>query len=163
MNEQLVQLLLTHAQIVFKYLRKIGASKEDAEDVIQEAIVKTIEYIDQVQLDSMRAWLFKVALHRYYTLYKKQKIVSQFTDEELATLQHAFHLEEQIEQNEQQRIILEALQGLQDNFQQLLILKYFSDLSYKEIASILDVSEAHVKTYLARARKALRKKLEEIT
>ena len=159
MNEHLVQLLLTHAQIVFKYLRKIGASKEDAEDVVQEAI----EYIDQVQLDSMRAWLFKVALHRYYTLYKKQKIVSQFTDEELATLQHAFHLEEQIEQNEQQRIVLEALQGLQDHFQQLLILKYFSDLSYKEIAAIVDVSEAHVKTYLARARKALRKKLEEIT
>ena len=76
MNEHLVQLLLTHAQIVFKYLRKIGASKEDAEDVVQEAIVKTIEYIDQVQLDSMRAWLFKVALHRYYTLYKKQKIVN---------------------------------------------------------------------------------------
>ena len=43
MNEHLVQLLLTHAQIVFKYLRKIVASKEDAEDIVQEAIVKTFK------------------------------------------------------------------------------------------------------------------------
>ena len=40
-------------------------------------------------------------------------------------------------------------------------MKYFMELSYKEISNILDMPESHVKTYLQRARKALRVKWEE--
>ena len=85
--------LLEEAQIVFKYLLKIGATKEDAEDVVQQAIMKTIECISQVQVEKLRAWLFKVALHRYYTLYNKNKrsasngIVVTGTAESLKQLQ----------------------------------------------------------------------------
>lgn len=161
MKRQWERYLLQEAKIVFKYLIKIGVAKEDAEDIVQEAIIKTIGCLSQIEANKLRAWLFKVALNRYYTIYNKKKIQSYLTDEDIQQLQASVNIEEQLisrEQNEQLRL---ALIQLPQQFQQLLIMKYFMDLSYKEIASIIDHSENHVRTYLQRARKALRKKWEE--
>lgn len=161
MKRQWERYLLQEAKIVFKYLIKIGVAKEDAEDIVQEAIIKTIGCLSQIEANKLRAWLFKVALNRYYTIYNKKKIQSYLTDEDIQQLQASVNIEEQLisrEQNEQLRL---ALLQLPQQFQQLLIMKYFMDLSYKEIASIIDYSENHVRTYLQRARKALRKKWEE--
>lgn len=162
MNELWEQYLLREANVVFKYLMKIGATKEDAEDVVQEAIIKTIECLSQIQAENLRAWLFKVALHRYYTLYNKKKSVVFLTDDELAQFQSALNVEQQMILDEQRTKLREALQGLSDTFSQLLVMKYFMELSYKEMASILDVSENHIRTYLQRARKALRKQWEDM-
>jgi len=161
MKRQWERYLLQEAKIVFKYLIKIGVAKEDAEDIVQEAIIKTIECLSQIEANKLRAWLFKVALNRYYTIYNKKKTLSYLTDEDIQQFQASINIEEQLISREQYEQLRLALLQLPQQFQQLLIMKYFMDLSYKEIASIIDHSENHVRTYLQRARKALRKKWEE--
>lgn len=161
MDRQWERYLLNEAEIVFKYLIKIGATKEDAEDVVQESIMKTIECLSQINAEKLRAWLFKVALHRYYTLYNKKKTQAFLTDEEIKQFQSSINIEEQLILGEQNMKLRETLQKLPQNFQQLLVMKYFMELSYKDMAAILDVSENHIRTYLQRARKALRKQWEE--
>lgn len=156
------QLLLAHAEIVFKYLIKMGATKEDAEDIIQETIMKTIECLQQIEPKKMRAWMFKVAIHRYYTLYNKNKTIVHLNEEDLEKLKSVIeHVELNLLTKEMASELKEALQGLQPTFQQLLILKYYMELSYKEISEILDLKETHVKTYLQRARKSFKKIWEE--
>lgn len=163
MNKDWEQLLLSHAEVVFKYLLKMGATKEDAEDVVQEAIIKTIECLTTIQSENLRAWLFKVALNRYYTMYNKQKRMTSLGEEDIEKLKSALDdVELQFLQKEQNSKVVEALQELQPVFQQLLLMKYDMDLSYKEIASILAVSESHVKTYLQRARKTFKKQWEAL-
>ncbi|MFF5995406.1 RNA polymerase sigma factor [Lysinibacillus sp. KU-BSD001] len=162
MNNEWEQLLLEHAKVVFKYLIKIGATKEDAEDITQEMIIKTIECIQQIEPEKMRAWMFKVAIHRYYSLYNKNKSVVRLNHDDLERLKTVFeHVESDLLMKEQANELVEALQGLQPKFQQLLILKYYMELSYKEISEILDVKETLVKTYLQRARKSFKKIWEE--
>ena len=112
--------------------------------------MKTIECISQIQVEHLRAWLFKVALHRYYTLYNKKKSVVFLTDDELVQFQSSLNIEEQIIVDEQHEKLRTALQGLSDTFSQLLVMKYFMELSYKEMANILEVSENHIRTYLKR-------------
>lgn len=156
------RLLLAHAQVVFSYLLKIGATKEDAEDIVQETLIKTIECMQKIDAGNLRAWLFKVAIHRYYTLYNKQKRTIHFSDEELAQLLPALeNIEFTILQKEQNRLLQQAMDTLNPTYQQLLIMKYYMDLSYKEMATILEVSDSHIKTYLMRARKALKAQWEE--
>ncbi len=162
MKTEWEQLLLEHAKIVFKYLIKIGATKEDAEDITQETIIKTIECLQQIEAEKMRAWMFKVAIHRYYSIYNKNKSVVMLNDEELESLKPALeYVENNLLTKEQANELAEALQGLQPTFQQLLILKYYMELSYKEIGVILDMKESIVKTYLQRARKSFKKIWEE--
>jgi len=156
------QLLLEHAKIVFKYLIKIGATKEDAEDITQETIIKTIECLQQIEPDKMRAWMFKVAIHRYYSLYNKNKTMVHLNDEDLEKLKPAIeHVELNLLSKEMSRELGEALQGLTPTFQQLLILKYYMDFSYKEISEIVSMKETNVKTYLQRARITLKKLWKE--
>lgn len=156
------QLLLEHAKVIFKYLIKIGAVKEDAEDITQETIMKTIECLQQIEPEKMRAWMFRVAIHRYYSLYNKNKSVVMLNHEELELLIPALeHVEKNLLMKEQAIELEAALQELQPKFQQLLILKYYMELSYKEISQIFDVKETFVKTYLQRARKSFKQIWEE--
>lgn len=161
MKRQWERQLLLDAEIVFKYLIKIGVAREDAEDVVQEAIIKTIECLSQIEADQLRAWLFKVALNRYYTLYNKKKTQSYLSDEDIKQFQASINIEEHLISSERNNQLHQSLLQLPHHQQQLLIMKYFMDLSYKEIATIIDRSENYVRTYLQRARKALRKKWEE--
>lgn len=162
MNNEWGQLLLEHAKIIFKYLIKIGAPKEDAEDITQETIMKTIECLQQIEPEKMRAWMFKVAIHRYYSLYNKNKSVVRLNQEDLELLIPALeHVEKNLLMKEQANELEAALQELQPKFQQLLILKYYMELSYKEISEVFDVKETFVKTYLQRARKSFKKIWEE--
>ncbi|GLC90310.1 DNA-directed RNA polymerase sigma-70 factor [Lysinibacillus piscis] len=154
--------MLAQAEVVFKYLLKIGARKEDAEDIVQETIVTTMECLTTIQPEYLRAWLFKVALNRYYTLYNKQQRMTYWGEEELERVSSALADGEQSYlQKEHNERLYETLQGLQPMFQQLLLMKYDMEFSYKEIATVLAVSEAHVKTYLQRARATFKKRWEE--
>lgn len=161
MERQWERYLLQEAEIVFKYLIKIGATREDAEDIVQEAIIKTIECLSQIEANKLRAWLFKVALNRYYTLYSKKKTQSYLSDEDIEQIKASINIEVQLISSEQKKQLQQVLLQLPQHQQQLLIMKYFMDLSYKEIATIIDRSENYVRTYLQRARKALRKKWED--
>lgn len=79
-------LLFDEAKLVFKYLLKMGASKEDAEDIVQDTLYRTIKQIDSIHEDKVRAWLFKVAINNYYNLYHKRKALVQLTSEEIEIL-----------------------------------------------------------------------------
>lgn len=162
MKHKWEQLLLAHAKIVFKYLIKIGATKEDTEDITQETIIKTIECLQQVERDKMRAWMFKVAIHRYYLLYNKNKTLVALNEEDLEKLKPIIeNVEVTLLTKEVANELLETLQKLPPVFQQLLILKYYKEFSYKEISDILSIKETNVKTYLQRARKSFKKIWED--
>ena len=162
MNNIWEQILLEHARIIFKYLIKIGATREDAEDITQETIMKTIECLQQIEPEKMRAWMFKVAINRYYSLYNKNTSVVTLSEVDLERLLPVFeHVEINMLTEEEVSELKRVLHVLQPTFQHLRILKYYMDLSYKEISEILNMKETQVKTYLQRARKSFKKIWEE--
>lgn len=157
-DETLEKYLLEEAKIVFKYLKKMGASTEDAEDIIQETLYKTIKNIDAINEDKVRAWLFKVAINSYYNLYNKNKRQSNFDISDLENLKMITEsTEDSFLIGEKTKVIHKILDMLKPSYKNLLVLKYFLNMSYKEIADIMDMNEQKVKVYLYRARKKFRK------
>lgn len=67
-NKQLQEKLLA----IYKTLLTMGARKEDAEDIVQETAIQFIQYIDGISPNDASAWLYKVAIHKYYDLIKSQ-------------------------------------------------------------------------------------------
>ncbi len=146
------QLLLDEVKVVYKYLIKMGASKEDAEDIVQDTLVKVLKNIDVIHQDRIRAWLFKVAINGYYNLFSKEKRSSKHI-KSLSNMEFfAQNTEEQIITKERNDEIYKALDLLKPSYKNLLVFKYFLGLSYKDIADILEISESNVKVYLYRAR-----------
>lgn len=152
-DETLERLLLVEMKVVFRYLLKIGATKEDAEDIVQDTLYKALKNIDSIQADKITAWLFKVAINSYYTLYNKNKKQSHVSIDEMEGLKLLSEgTEDHIVTEERKHDIREALNLLKPSYKNLLVLKYVLELSYRDLANILDLSEQQVKTYLYRAR-----------
>lgn len=150
-------LLIEETVIIYKYLIKMGASKEDAEDIIQDTICKGIENIDALEEGKVSAWLFKVAINGYYNLYNKKKRTNINLDEGiLSELYSDKSVEGDILSTEFKEKVQKVLDSLKESYRSLLILKYFLELSYKEIGDLLDLNESTVKTYLYRARNKFR-------
>jgi RNA polymerase sigma-70 factor (ECF subfamily) len=134
--------------LIYKYLISIGASKEDAEDIVQETFIKTYENIDVLIDGNIKAWMFKVSINKFYTLYKKSKINISLTDELSAAIEGDFnigHVDNAIEMNR----VLELLKESEKN---LLVLKYSMGLSYRNIGNLLNIEEGSAKTLCYRAR-----------
>ncbi|WP_107942805.1 RNA polymerase sigma factor [Metasolibacillus fluoroglycofenilyticus] len=158
-NKQLQEKLLA----IYKTLLTMGARKEDAEDIVQETAIQFIQYIDGISPNDASAWLYKVAIHKYYDLIKKsksqQKYIISFQLDDL--LEHSTPEIVVIRQELQQEIIAQ-LATLSDKEAQLILLKYSADLSLKDIATLFNTTDKTVKTQLARAKSKLKLRLQEV-
>lgn len=165
-DEDLENLLINEIKVIFKYLIKIGAKKEDAEDIVQDTLYKTIVHIDSIDEDKIISWMFKVSINKYYNLYNKNKKMSKYisvTDDNiLRKITTDTLTEEYILNNEYREHVNKALNLIKPSYRNLLVLKYFMDLSYKDISKLLDFSEDKVKTYIYRARNKFREVWEEL-
>lgn len=160
-QEELYQALNEKTDIIFKYLIKIGASKRDAEDIVQEALYKLLLYIDSIDSTKAYSWLFKVAINHYYDLCRKQKKEIHTSFENLEFVDESFLPEDFVRQGEMRQEIEFVLNQLPPLHKQLLLLKYEMDLSYADIAALLNLNNGTLKTYLFRARKAFKELYEK--
>ncbi|WKA53137.1 RNA polymerase sigma factor [Planococcus shixiaomingii] len=153
-DSMMEQKLYDYLKIVKAYLMKMGASKEDAEDIVQDTAYKFILYIDSISHKNVESWLFRVAVNGYYDLYRKrsrrQAITLKFNFQQLF---EEFTPEEAVLQNERKQDVDDVLKKMKPKHQQLLILKYSLDLAIRDIAELYDMKEDSVKTTLYRARK----------
>lgn len=74
MNYELIdEIFKDKMNLIYRYLIKLGCSKENADDIVQDTFYKALRYIDGIQSDKLSAWLFKVAINKYYDLCRKNK------------------------------------------------------------------------------------------
>lgn len=150
MNEQA---LAQQLKKVYFYLLKLGANREDAEDVVQETAYTFYDMLLSIRAESAEKWIFRVAINKYYDLLRKEKYRShsqlQLDLTELFDLQTP---EVHLLTDELREEIHKTFAKLKPKETELLIMKYSMGLSLSEIAGILETTDKSVKTMLARAR-----------
>jgi DNA-directed RNA polymerase specialized sigma24 family protein len=68
MNDDIItQLYISQMSIIYKYLIKLGCSKHEAEDIVQESFTRAMEHMDGVRSEKLRSWLFTVAINIFRT------------------------------------------------------------------------------------------------
>ncbi|MBC6975271.1 sigma-70 family RNA polymerase sigma factor [Bacillus sp. Xin] len=128
--------------------------KEDALDVVQETVYKAYLSIDQLKKPNyFLTWLTRILINYAYQLLAEKKKVKEMKENTYGAIPYKLH------QVEQSLDLQEAIQKLDENYQTVIILYYYHDLSIQKIAWQMDVPEGTVKTYLHRARKSLKKLL----
>lgn len=158
-------------QIYHLCFRMVGNS-DDAQDMTQEAFLKAWKGLPSFQFDSaFSTWLYRLASNcclDFLRRLKRKPTVSltvendEETEEILDVADDAPSLEELAIKNEERENLRLAMSQLDEEQRQILTLRVVNDLSYTEIAEILNVKEGTVKSRLSRARENLRKKLTEI-
>lgn len=163
MNEQYSKQLQVKLLAVYKTLLKMGARKEDAEDIVQETAIQFIQYIDGISPTDASAWLYKVAIHKFYDSLKKEKTQqAYYITFRLDDLLDSETPEKMLLQQELQHEIVTQLKRMSEKEARLLVMKYSANLSLKDIAKLTGTTDKTVKTQLARAKEKLKQLMKEV-
>ena len=132
---------------------------DDIDDVLQEICVRVISKINTLrEPQRFRPWLAILA-RRQALRYRQQKnqkhmpVQLELTDLESESSSAQFI--DNIEQKEQYQLILSAVNSLPEKYRQVFILEHINDLTYRQIAEILDLPVTTVQIRLVRARRML--------
>jgi RNA polymerase sigma-70 factor (ECF subfamily) len=152
-RERFERLILPHQDAAFNLARWLMRSREDAEDVTQEALVKAFRFFPGFHGGDARAWLLQIVRNACYTWMEKYRSVDLTTefDESVHVPGTATPESAAVAANERERL-MKALERLPPRAREALVLRELEGCSYKEIATITSVPIGTVMSTLARAR-----------
>jgi RNA polymerase sigma factor (sigma-70 family) len=158
------ELYREYAPAIFRFCRRAMPTREDAEDATMDIFVKVRQKLSQY--DDTRpfsAWLYTVAANHCWDLLRRRKLRQDLETGEVENMPLEHPDPGQLEQLVQQRTsqeIRRAMDKLPSRSRMALVLRYYSDMSYDDIASTLGVRRTFVGVVLLRARHQLRETLE---
>jgi RNA polymerase sigma-70 factor (ECF subfamily) len=150
--------VLPHLDAAWGLARWLARGDHDAEDVLQEAMLRAYRYYDDGDHGNVRAWLLAIVRNTFYTL-RTQAPAASLLDEfdeaihggngETATPESLLLRDADAQQ------LQDAIEQLPVEFREVLVLREFEDLSYREIAEVTGLKIGTVMSRLARARERL--------
>ena len=138
------------------YALAIGILKNeaDAEDAIQNALLSAYEHLDDLRLfDKIKPWVLKILTRECYQIADRRPNYTELDDLPDAAAP--------CEDLDTKASVWNAVNSLETRYREIIILFYYENLSTKEIAQILDLSEENVRKRLSRARAILRTLLDK--
>lgn len=169
--EALTEIVNRFSDRLFTLLVRILRNNEEAEDALQETFLTMLQKIPAFRGGSrLYTWLYRIAVNiALMKLRSKQRSIRVSIDENaLAERIHSGAVaalpeqpEEILDKKELREILDRAIDQLPAHFRSVFILRDIEQLSVRETAKILGISEDNVKTRLRRARIFLRDKLAE--
>jgi len=147
----------------YEYAFWLLRNKQDAEDAVQEAYFKAFKNYHQLRTDNTRAWLLTIVRNCSMTVLrnrKNSKIVRLDTsanrDEfSLISIDADLEPDRLLERQQENDELARALENLPELLKEVLVLRELQQLSYREIALILDCPKGTVMSRLSRARSQL--------
>jgi RNA polymerase sigma-70 factor (ECF subfamily) len=151
------------APAIFRFCRRAMPTREDAEDATMEIFMKLRDKLEQYdQTRSFTAWLYKVAANHCWDMLRRRKLRQDKETEDVTEIPlecpEPNQLEKLIEERTSEEV-RKALDKLGVRARMALVMRYYSDMSYDEIADALGVRRAFVGVVLLRARHELRQAL----
>ena len=153
-----------YAPAIFRFCRRAMPTREDAEDATMEIFMKLREKLGQYDTSrSFSAWLYKVAANHCWDLLRRRKARHDKDMEDVEEIPLETPEPNQLERLIEERSgeeVRKALNALGTRARMALVMRYYSDMSYDEIADALGVRRPFVGVVLLRARHELRQALQ---
>lgn len=163
------ELVTRYQEKIYRLARRMTATDEDAEDVLQEAFVKSYRSLPGFQQKSkFSTWLYRITVNLALMKLRKKKLDMVSLDVPVATDEGAVSRDfqngspdplERLMRKESRQTLDRAIADLPADYRAVFVLRHVEGLSTAETARILKVSAAAVKSKLHRTRGVLREKL----
>ncbi|MBQ8663007.1 MAG: RNA polymerase sigma factor [Eubacterium sp.] len=161
MNSKLLQMFFEqYHNDLYIYLRALCHDPVVAEDLLQETFLKAILSLPDDHVN-VRAWLYMVARNLYYNYAARRKHQTPLEEWHEVPSELKDEVLEQMLQDEQRMRLHRALEQLSETRREVLVLQYFGGFSQKEIASMMQLSPENVRVLGHRAKKDLKRLMEE--
>jgi len=163
-------------QPVYGLIYRVVNDPADAADTTQEVFLKVFRGMKQFHAESsLKTWIYRIALHeaanrrRWWFRHKAHEMSIEPAEPDMpglgentvqvALTDHADSPFDRVAQQEVQQRVDEELRKIPEPYRTTLILRDLEEMSYEEIAEVLEISLGTVKSRLTRGRDALRQRL----
>lgn len=165
------ELVEKHKLSILNLCLRFTSNKEDAEDLAQEVFIRIFQAAPRYEAkSSFKTWFYRIAINLCINHQRRKKLLRFFSidsnhkndpdfREKIQNITDTEQPDINFEQREKQKIVQQAIESLPENQQAVVILYRYNNLSYKEIADILDTSVSAVESRLHRAKLNLKNKL----
>jgi len=159
-QDAFAELVYTFQDAVFNLCYRMLGERGEAEDATQEAFLRAYMNLQRYdQNRSFKTWILSIASNHCIDRIRKRRMVLMSIDEPLpATLSLASDdpLPERVtELNERSQQVQDLIDQLPEDYRLAVVLRYWYDYSYAEIAEVMETTESAIKSRLFRARKML--------
>ncbi len=145
------ELVRRHEAVLYAVCVRLLGTKEDAEDVSQDVMLKVFSSIQRFEgKSSFKTWLLRIANNACIDRLKKKAVADRYNE----SLRHESLA--YAEPNHDDDHALQLLRQVSEDERQVLVLRFVADLSLQEIANSLDLSLSATKMRLYRATEKLR-------
>lgn len=152
-------LVKKYQSTVFNVVFRMLNQRESAEALTQEVFVKAYENLDSFNFKSrFFSWIYRIAIN---TAISYRKNNQRFVSLEHMPQHMVKPVEAQMMDKERSATLKAAINRLKEKYKTVIVLRYYEQLSYNEIAEILNIHEKKVKSRLFDARQLLRNHLQE--
>lgn len=148
---------------LYRYGAKFLSRTEDIEDIVQDILIsayRNIQSFDSSQRFS--PWIYRVAHNAFVNALRQNKRGPVFMDFDTLISHQVYEdpHESEREQKDMRALLDRGLEYLQPKYKEVLVLHYFEDMPYKDIAEVLQVPLGTVSIRIRRAKELLREQIK---
>jgi RNA polymerase sigma-70 factor (ECF subfamily) len=160
------RLVAPHLGAAFNLARWLTRNDQDARDIVQDASLRALRFMDGLRGDNARPWLLGIVRNATWTWLQANRPSELSPQDEQGTPQAAAPPRDEPEttaiRRAEARLLNEAITALPPPLREVIVLRELEDLAYREIAQIADIPIGTVMSRLARARKLLSQSVKVI-
>lgn len=166
-QDAFAELVYTYQDAVYNLCYRMLYDRVEAEDAAQEAFLRA--YLNLSRYDparSFKTWLLTIASNYCIDRLRRRRMKYVSLDDPLPNLSLSDdepEPEDESIRHEQSRMLQDLLRQLPADYRAAVVLRYWYDYSYTEIAAMLDTTESAIKSRLFRARQMLAEKIDPKT
>jgi RNA polymerase sigma-70 factor, ECF subfamily len=153
------ELVLPHLDAAYNLARWLTRNVDDAQDIVQDACVRALKYVGSLNGSDARAWFLTIVRHAFYDSCKRSRSaeIRGYEAIELVVDPAAVDPDQALMRDAELKALADAVEALPPAYREVLVLRELENLSYKEIARVVDIPIGTVMSRLARARGLLQR------
>lgn len=145
---------------IYRFVFSLTKNKSLTEDIVQETFTRAYLNLDSFRNQPNKAWLFTVSRNIFYDHLRKNKRIADI-EHDFSTIPDTGESPEgKLFEKENVQKIHEEIMNLRGNYRDAIICFYVRDLTYKEAAEEMNVTESNFKSILFRAKQSLKRSLK---
>lgn len=142
------EIVLRYQEKIYWVVRQFLSDHDDTDDVVQEVFIKAARGLHDFRGDaSLYTWLYRIAVNLSLNAIRNKRVAEFFRLDDVGDL--ADHgspgPDHQVDADEQQRIIGSAVRSLPPKQRTVFVLRYYEEMSYEEIAEVMQTSVGGLK------------------
>ena len=150
------EMMLPHLDAAYNLARWLTGNPQDAQDVAQEAYLRAFRFFDGFRGGDGKAWLLEIVRNTCRTFHvRRERDAVTVSFDEASHSPAAANAEQQVADRERAGVLAGCIKKLPVDFREVLVLREFEEMSYREIASATGLAIGTVMSRLSRARRRL--------